>query len=324
MLYLRLFGQFAVANCDDFAPSASVALSGRMGSLLAYLALARGKFFTRSELITVLWSDQSDASIGSFNTILWRLRKALERSPLQQTSLVISDRRGAIGLPQDAALQLDIDKFSALVKPGLSKPLEALDDNLIEQLRLGVALYSDDILAGFHEDWALRARELNRRLYLNALARLMQLSSLAQDHSSAIRYAQDILDHDPLREDVHRELMRLFELSGQRAMALRQFEQCRNTLRKELAIQPMRETMAIYQKIANSAVTHDNYPQEHPFITQSETSTAHPIERTHDKHMTMLSASELISNARKYLAQADAHLQYSLPFLDDLASRAPG
>ena len=57
-----------------------------------------------------------------------------------------------------------------------------------------------------------------------------------------------------LREDVHRELMQLFVLNGQRAHALRQFEHCRELLRRELAIHPMRETMALYQKIANSAI----------------------------------------------------------------------
>ena len=58
----------------------------------------------------------------------------------------------------------------------------------------------------------------------------MQVSTLAQDYSSAIRYAQDMLDRDTLREDIHRELMRLFLLSGQRALALRQFELCRAAL----------------------------------------------------------------------------------------------
>src|SRR5215470_5087532 len=78
--------------------------------------------------------------------------------------------------------------------------------------------------------------------------------SLAQDYAGAIGYAQDILDRDALREDVHRELMRLFLLNGQRAMALHQFEICRGALRKELAIEPMRETLAVYQRIADSAV----------------------------------------------------------------------
>ncbi len=255
MLYLHLFGQLSVASGDGATASAAVEVSGRPGSLLAFLALARGRFFARSELLTALWPEQGEAgSVRSLNTVLWRLRKALARPPLDQQDVVVCDRRGAIGLPTGARLRLDVDEFSALVAPGLNRPLEQLDETHVEQLRRGVGLYRDDVLAGFTDDWALRARELHRRTLLNALGRLMQVSTLAQDYGGAIRYAQDILDRDTLREDVHRELMRLFLLNGQRALALQQFEVCRAALRKELAIEPMRETMAVYQRIADSAV----------------------------------------------------------------------
>jgi DNA-binding SARP family transcriptional activator len=319
MLYLSLFGHLSVAKCDGPAPWPAVDLSGRPGSLLAYLALAKGSFFTRSELISILWSDQIESgSMQSFNTALWRLRKVLEHQPLAHTEVVVCDRRGAVGLSAQAPLQVDVDEFARLVKPGLGKPMEQLDEVHIEQLRRGVNLYRDDILAGFTDDWALRARELHRRLYLNALGRLMQLSTLAQDYVSAIGYAQDILDRDTLREDVHRELMRLFLLNGQRAMALRQFEQCRAALRKELAIQPMGETLAVYQRIADSAVGHASAP-----IAAMEKAASRDVwvSRAKDRRAgaisddAALSPRELVSSARGYLAQADARLQQSLPFL---------
>lgn len=302
MLYLCLFGHLAVARRDDgAAPAAAVELAGRPGSLLAFLALARGRFFARSELLAALWSEQNESgTIRSFNTVLWRLRKSLARPPLAETEIVVCDRRGAIGLPVDAKLQLDVDEFSRLVAPALARPLEQLDASHVEQLRRGVALYREDILAGFTDDWALRARELHRRALLNALGRLMQLSTLAQDYAGAIGYAQDILDRDALREDVHRELMRLFMLNGQRAMALQQFETCRAALRKELAIEPMRETLAVYQRIADNAVGRSVEPagiavKEHAMASQ-------------DKELTL---RELVGRAHWYAAQADARLNES-------------
>jgi DNA-binding SARP family transcriptional activator len=309
MLYLYLFGQLSVASV---AGAAAMELAGRPGSLLAFLALERGRFFARSELLSALWPEQSDGgSVRSLNTVLWRLRKALARPPLVQRDLVVCDRRGAIGLPQDAQLQLDVDEFSRLVAPALAKPLEQLDPALVDQLRRGVALYRDDILAGFTDDWALRARELHRRTLLNALGRLMQLCTLAHDYAGAIGYAQNILDRDALREDVHRELMRLFLLNGQRAMALQQFETCRAALRRELAIEPMRETLAVYQRIADSAVGRTpeaavepaadwpaapawlTLPKDHAFATPEG----------------QLTLRELVGRAHWYVAQADARLQ---------------
>jgi DNA-binding SARP family transcriptional activator len=327
MLYLCLFGHLSVARCDGPAPGAAVGLSGRPAGLLAYLALAKGRFFSRSDLLSTLWSDPAqDGSSGSFNTTLWRLRKTLARAPLEHDEIVQCDRRGAVGLARDAPLKLDVDEFSELVNPGLNKALEQLDETDIENLRRGVRLYRDDILSGFSDDWALRARELHRRLQLNALARLMQLSALARDYASAIRYAQEILDHDALREDVHRELMRLFMLNGQRAMALRQFELCRAALRKELAIQPMAETLQAYQRIADGAVGRSAGPE--PGVAPIAQTGRTWMRRAQDR-MGVLSGvagrptpQELVSHARRYLAQADAHLQQSLPLFDGLVPRA--
>lgn len=310
MLYLYLFGHLSVANGEGAAATAEVELAGRPGSLLAYLALARGRFFARSELLSALWPDQSEGgSIRCLNTVLWRLRKALARPPLAQSEVVVCDRRGAIGLPVDARVQLDVDEFSRLVTPALSRPLEQLDSAHVDQLRRGVALYRNDILAGFTDDWALRARELHRRTLLNALGRLMQLSTLAQDYPRAIGYGQDILDRDALREDVHRELMRLFLLNGQRARALQQFETCRASLRKELAIEPMRETLTLYQRIADSAVRRAGEPR----VATEPTSgwLALPADHVFATPEGRLTLRELVGRAHWYAAQADARLTES-------------
>jgi DNA-binding SARP family transcriptional activator len=325
MLHLKLFGRFSVNRCDCSMPSEAVVLSGRPGGLLAYLALAKGRFFTRSELIAALWSDQiGEISLGTFSTTLWRLRKVLERPPLEQTEIVVCDRRGAVGLSAQTQLRLDVDEFISMVKPGLSKPMEQLDESDVENMRNGVSLYSDDILAGFSDDWALRERESYRRMLLNALARLMQLSVLAQDPGGAIRYAQEILNRDPLREDIHRELMRLFLVSGQRAMALRQFEQCRALLRKELAIQPMRETIALYQQIADDAVGRRNYDHDEPALPVMRRDIPVRADSGFGKHeLPGPTASELISNARRYLSLADAHLQQSLPLFENIPLHRP-
>lgn len=325
MLYLHLFGHLSVAKCDGPQPWPALDLEGRPGSLLAYLALARGRFFARGELLNALWSEQNDSgSLHSFNTALWRLRKALAGPPLEQTDVVVCDRRGAVGLRPDAQLQLDVDEFSALVNPVLHKPLEELDDSDVDRLRRGVGLYRDDVLAGFSDDWALRARELHRGTLLNALGRLMQVSTLAQDYAGAIRFAQDILDRDTLREDVHRELMRLFVLNGQRAMALRQFELCRAALRKELAIEPMRETMAAYQRIADGAIRRSGEipPAPSPLPAVAPWFPASPG-RQLPGNDNALSLQELVSRAHWYVAQADARLHPGSPPADEPGTGSP-
>ena len=322
MLRIWLFGSLCVAN--DASGEQVTAISGRCGSLLAYLALGRGRYFSRAELLDTLWPERmASMTAGSFNTALWRLRRMVECAPFRHGELIASDRRGAIGLNGSQAIWLDIEEFEHRIASGLSRPIEQLDDHDIEDLRAGVALYKSDILLEFTDDWALREREKHRRHYLNALWRLMQLCAIRREYGEAIRYAQCILDCDALREDVHRELMQLFVLSGQRAQALRQFETCRDMLRRELAIPPMRETLSLYRQIADSAIGGDQMAT--PAMMQAplhfDYAPATPlavfdtpqdvVDLAADRH-----ARSCIATARQHLAAADAQLELGLRQLD--------
>lgn len=308
MLRIRLFGSLSVASDDD----EGVAIAGRCANLLAYLALGHGRYFSRSELLANLWPERACSSTpGSFNTALWRLRRMVERPPLKQGDLIVSDRRGAIGLNGPAGVWLDVEEFERLISPGLAGAPERLSDADINGLRRGVAMYASDILLDVTDDWALREREKHRRNYLNALGRLMQLATIRRDYDEAIAHAQAILDSDALREDVHRDLMQLYVMSGQRAQALQQFECCRELLRRELAIQPMRETMEVYRRIADSAVG----------VAGQEPAWSLPVPG-HGFHATRplrdptpADPCLLIDRARRQLSEADAQLQLSLEFL---------
>lgn len=320
MFRICLFGSLSIASGG--APSEAVAIAGRCASLLAYLALGRGRYFSRSELLASLWPERSSSSTaGSFNTALWRLRRLVEKPPLKHGDLIVCDRRGAIGLNGPAAVWLDVDEFERLVTPGLSRAPERLSDADIDGLRRGVAMYTSDILLDVTDDWALREREKHRRNYLNALGRLVQLATIRRDYAEGIVHAQAILDSDALREDVHRDLMQLLVLSGQRAQALRQFEHCRELLRRELAIQPMRETMALYQSIAQSAIGSE--AASPPWPAQGAVGYAvQPMVPAPAPAYAAMIADEgmraygLIDAARRSLATVDAQLQLSLQFLE--------
>lgn len=306
-LRLGLFGSFSVTIGLAGGGAARVLpLAGRPGGLLALLALAGGRFFSRAELARELWSGSPEAgSPGSFNTLLWRLRKSLVAPAMDTGELIECDRQGALRLAGHVQVSTDTDEYRALVEAPMAKPVEQLSPADIDQLRKAVLLYQGDVLASFHEDWALRLRERHRRLQLSALARLMHLATLAQAWPVAIRHGEAMLEIDELREDVCREVMRCHLAAGQRALALRQFERCRAALKQELAIQPMRETMALYQQIADAATTRAE-PDQVPPVLLGGTAPAHASLAP--------DLMQSIAQARWHLSQADAHLQLQLPF----------
>src|SRR5690606_6973027 len=119
MLRIRIFGSFSVAISDVVGGPMTVA--GRCATLMAYLALGNGRFFSRSELLASVWPERTTSSTpGSFNTALWRLRRMVERPPLKHGDLIVSDRRGAISLGGPVGVWVDVEEFEKQVSPGLS------------------------------------------------------------------------------------------------------------------------------------------------------------------------------------------------------------
>lgn len=81
-----------------------------------------------------------------------------------------------------------------------------------------------------------------------------------RDHSDrgayepAIRYALRWLALDPLHEPVQRWLMVLYAQAGQRAAAVRQYEECARILKEELGLSPSQETLSLYEKIRTGQI----------------------------------------------------------------------
>jgi DNA-binding SARP family transcriptional activator len=112
-----------------------------------------------------------------------------------------------------------------------------------------VSFYRGDLLTDCYEDWCVVERERLQTLYVRALARLMAYNTDKAEYDAAIDCARRILGCDPLREEVHRDLMRLHLNAGQPAAALRQYRQCEELLRAELAVEPAPETRALLAPI---------------------------------------------------------------------------
>ena len=124
-----------------------------------------------------------------------------------------------------------------------------------------LGLYSADLLEGFYEDWALQERERLRLVYLSCLARLMQHHARQNAYQQGLQYGQLILRHDPLREEIHRQVMRLHWRAGERDRAVRQYYVCREILAAELAIPPMPETEALFAQIVAGSSDDPSAPQ---------------------------------------------------------------
>src|SRR5262249_30212933 len=69
------------------------------------------------------------------------------------------------------------------------------------------------------------------------------------DPGSAVNAALRLLNLEPLREDIHRALMKAYAAQGRVTLALKQFDLCRTVLDRELGLAPDRETKALYDAL---------------------------------------------------------------------------
>jgi len=61
-----------------------------------------------------------------------------------------------------------------------------------------------------------------------------------------------LLELEPWQEIAHRQLIRLLAANGQRTAALAQFEVCKRCLKEELGVEPMIETVQLYENIRDN------------------------------------------------------------------------
>ncbi|TJW41018.1 MAG: alpha/beta hydrolase, partial [Mesorhizobium sp.] len=55
--------------------------------------------------------------------------------------------------------------------------------------------------------------------------------------------------------DIHRALMRAYAVQGRLTLALRQYENCRSALQRELNVQPEPETRHLYEDLRTRRMT---------------------------------------------------------------------
>lgn len=238
-LRIYLFGGLNVYRGDQPLPGFPTQKSR---GLFAFLALNHGRSHSRSTLVGRFWGDSPETvARKNLRTDIWRIRTVLEPQGVEPGSC-LTVNQDEVSLSSAMDHWLDIHAFeSTLDQAGAAET----DERAARLLRHGVELYRGDLLEGVYDDWCIFERERLRLRYLDALERLIRHHDARGEWTDAAAYAQRLLANDPLREHVHRAVIRCHLSLGDRAAALRQFESCVRLLRQELEVDPSPETLAL-------------------------------------------------------------------------------
>ena len=196
-------------------------------SLFAYLITHRDRAHTRDLLAGIFWPDLPEATARRrLSRALWQIRRALEPHPVLLTD------GDTIRFKTDLPFWIDVEAFETAT-----------------DYETAAELYRGDFMAGYYDDWLLLEREQLRERFLGILERLIDGAKARADYATALAHARRLAAEDPLREEAHREVMRLCHLLGRDNEALQQYQACRQVLIDELGAEPAPTTIVLAAEI---------------------------------------------------------------------------
>ena len=231
-LNINLFGTFRIFQNK---PTCELKITRCIQGLFAYLLINRDHTHSKDILLDIFWPDyREEKARKCLNTALWRLRRILKNTGGSNSEYLLTKPGGEISIRQSQDIWLDIDVFEKGIDQIIKRPIEKANHDDISKLENAIPLYRGELLEGFYDNWVLSERE-----------RLL-------NYERSIEYAKMILDLDPLREEIVRNLMTLYSHLGQRSKAIQQYELCRGILQNDLGIEPLEETQELYHSIVSS------------------------------------------------------------------------
>jgi DNA-binding SARP family transcriptional activator len=218
--------------------------------LLKLLALQPHQRLHREQLMELLWPDlDAAAAANNLHKAIHLARHALEPGlGSGAESHFIVTRGQQVGLCAPGGLWVDAAEFERAAA-------EAIRGEDAGACEAALALYGGDLLAeDLYEDWAAARREQLRTQYQELLAKLAGLYEARGEHRRGIESLKELIAGDPSNEEAQRRLMRLYALAGDKHQALRQYQLCREALRKELDAEPERATQDLRRQIISGGL----------------------------------------------------------------------
>jgi DNA-binding SARP family transcriptional activator len=247
-LHIHLLGQLTAVQHP--APQSGAAddltspLSRKSRAILAYLAAANQP--TGRVALQTLFCQQANDPAGSLRWHLSRIRRALGAEILVETGAGLSLN------PQ--LVWVDSHVFAET----LSQPSGQANPDEVRRL---LALYRGEFLAGLtlpdspeFELWLLGERAYYHRLARQGWHYLAGRAVNDGRYDEAIDWLQTLLQHEPLDEESHAQLIRLYAQTGQRQAALRQYELCAALLQEFLAVAPTAALQTLFREIQDGRI----------------------------------------------------------------------
>lgn len=236
---VRLVSPWGSATAQD--------LGGRQPRLVfAYLATHLDTPVSHEVLARHLWPEGTPTTWpAALRGIVTRVRRFLQQAGIDDGALTGADGCYVLQLPPPTVVDVELAVRAAILGEGSRSDADQARPHLLTALDVT----SREFLPGVTGLWVDDQREALRATRLRALRAMAQIHLDQGDHDRALRAARDAMKLAPSREETWRLLIRVLDASGERAEALRTYEQCRAALADELGVDPSPPTTELYLQL---------------------------------------------------------------------------
>lgn len=218
-------------------------------ALLAYLALHLQSNPTREELIEQLLAEEEpEQAQPKMRHYLHELRRRFEQPPFEQADMLITTRK-TIRLDPDR-VTTDVIAFEVALRVA-TRTTDLQEREL--HLAHAVQLYHGDLLPGFYQECFVTERHRLSHLYEHALLTLTSVYEQLGDLERALEYARRTIAIDPLKEEAHCSLMRLYAEMGQPSAVVKQYQELERILKEAFEEEPSPTTRQLMETLRERA-----------------------------------------------------------------------
>ncbi|MET7823097.1 BTAD domain-containing putative transcriptional regulator [Streptomyces sp. NPDC005386] len=222
----------------------------RQRRFLASLALKPGQVTTKEAIIEDSWDGEPPLTVsGQLQTSAWMIRTALADAGLTRDALASHTLGYELRVPAD---RIDVFVFREAVRHVRELHARGQYKSASESLDGALGMWRGAALTDVTSSrLRMKGDALDRER--TAAAELRALIDVGLGHyGEAISQLSELVDHDPLREDLYAGLMKAYYGEGRQADAIRVFHRAKEILREQIGINPgsrLRELMqAILQQ----------------------------------------------------------------------------
>jgi DNA-binding SARP family transcriptional activator len=210
---------------------------GHLPRLLFFFALDR-PIVTRAEICQAFWPElETDQAVNVFHVTKRRLHKALGFD-------VLVHEGGYYRVNPNVSIHYDIMDFVGALVEGRAAP----EDEAVPAWQRAIDIYRGPFLQGHGDAWISERREDFRAGYLEALTEMAKARKSEGRSEHALGLFLRAITENPSREDLHREVMKLYAELGRRSEAAAHYQRLADDLKNNDAA-PQPETTALYDEI---------------------------------------------------------------------------